>query len=83
MATQDFGTTGSSVFLTGVAYSDSVVKDNFYTVGEGLPGVTITATHTERSRGLSTTSWNSGGYSLPLSAGTYTVTGTGGPWGEP
>ena len=81
MATQDFGTTGSSEFLTGVAYSDAIVKDNFYTVGEGLSGVTITATRTSDNAVFQTTSWSSGGYSLALAAGTYTVTASGGGLG--
>src|SRR6185437_10302523 len=81
MATQDFGTTGSSVFLTGVAYTDAVVKDQFYTVGEGMAGVTITATRASDSAVYQTTSWSSGGYSLALTAGTYTVTASGGGLG--
>jgi uncharacterized protein YkwD len=36
MATEDFASSGSGVFLTGVAYSDGVIEDNFYTPGEGL-----------------------------------------------
>src|SRR5207253_1520873 len=31
MVTEDFATTGSNVFLTGVAYTDAITKDNFYT----------------------------------------------------
>ena len=81
MATQDFGTTGSSVFLTGVAYTDAVTRDNFYTPGEGLAGVTITATRASDNAVFQTTSWTSGGYSLPLAAGTYDVTASGGGLG--
>jgi serralysin len=78
MATQDFGTTGSSVFLTGVAYNDNLVtKNSFYTPGEGLGGVTITAKRLSDNATSSTTTWSSGGYSLALAAGTYTVTASG------
>lgn len=78
MVTEDFARSGSSIYLTGVAYNDIVTKDNFYTPGEGLSGVTITAKRASDNATFSTTSWSSGGYSLALPAGTYTVTATGG-----
>ena len=82
MGTEDFGTSGSSVFLTGVAYDDAAVKkDNFYTPGEGLGGITVTATRTTDNQIFSTTTWASGGYSLALPAGTYNVVGSGGAIG--
>ncbi len=82
MGTEDFATSGSSVFLTGVVYNDSAVtKDNFYTPGEGLTGVTISAKNSSTNAVLSATSWSSGGYSLALPAGTYTVTASGGTLG--
>ncbi len=77
MITEDFAKSGSGVFLTGVAYKDSVTKDNFYTPGEGLAGVTITAKKGDGTT-YKTTTWSTGGYSLPVSAGTYTVTASGG-----
>ncbi len=77
MATEDFASSGNSVFLTGVAYNDKKVKDGFYTPGEGLGGVTITATNLADDQAYTTTTWTSGGYSLALAAGTYRVTATG------
>ena len=70
--------TNGSIYLTGVAYADTTRDDNFYTPGEGLPGVTIIATRTTDQQVFSTTSWSSGGYSLQVPAGTYNVRATGG-----
>ncbi len=82
MVTEDFAYSGSSRFLTGVAYDDRLVsRDNFYTPGEGLGSVTITARRSSDGATFTTTTWSSGGYSLALSAGTYTVTATGGGLG--
>ena len=39
MTTQDFGKSGSSVFLTGVIFNDQVLDNDFYTVGEGIGGI--------------------------------------------
>ena len=36
--TEDFAASGSGSFLTGVAYTDAIKRDHFYTVGEGLGG---------------------------------------------
>lgn len=75
-STHDTATSGQ-VFLTGVAYTDGVVKDNFYTIGEGLGSITITAVNQSTKAVYSTTTWAAGGYSLPLPAGTYDVVGSG------
>lgn len=72
MIGQDFGSRSGNAFLTGVAYTDLVTTDNFYTPGEGIGGVVITATGTAGT--FSTTSGAAGGYALPLPAGTYSVT---------
>jgi len=77
MTTQNFAKTGSSVFLTGVAFDDSVVEDNFYTVGEGIAGITVTAVRQSDNQTFSTTTMNAGGYQLALEPGTYNVTLTG------
>jgi Ca2+-binding RTX toxin-like protein len=78
---QDFAHSGGSFagqsFLTGVAYTDAVVDDDFYTVGEGLAGISVSATRVADGAVFSTTTWSSGGYSLALPAGTYAVTATG------
>jgi hypothetical protein len=61
-------------YLTGVVFTNAN-GSGAYAIGEGLAGVTITATG---NRGhASTTTFASGGYSLPLRAGTYTVTASG------
>ena len=78
MGTEDFAKTGTNVFLTGVAYTDGVVNDDFYTVGEGVGGYTITAVRAGDNATFTTTTWASGGYSLALPPGTYTVTGANG-----
>jgi len=77
MLTTDFATTGSGSFLTGVAYSDTVTPDSFYTPGEGLGGITVTATRASDNAVFTTTTWASGGYSLKLSSGTYSVKSSG------
>jgi serralysin len=81
MLTEDFAKSGTSVFLTGVAYSDGVSNDNFYTPGEGLGGALVRATRASDGAIFQATTWANGGYSLALAAGTYTVTATGGGLG--
>jgi Ca2+-binding RTX toxin-like protein len=81
MATQDFARSGTSVFLTGVAYTDALVADDFYTVGEAAANVTVSAVRTSDGATFSTATWSSGGYSLALPAGTYTVSATNGQVG--
>lgn len=60
------------VFLTGVVFADGNGNGR-YDVGEGLPGVTVSA-----GPAGSVTTFDSGGYSLPLPPGSYTVTASGG-----
>jgi uncharacterized protein YkwD len=62
----------SNSFLTGVVFNDANGNGQ-YAVGEGLGGVTVTA-----SNGAWTTTFASGGYSLELAPGTYSVTFSGG-----
>jgi hypothetical protein len=83
MATQDFAFSGSASFLTGVAYTDKVTANHFYTPGEGLGGLTITALRASDNASFHTTTFSSGGYTLPLDAGTYTVTASGGSLASP
>lgn len=75
-STQDFAAKATT-FLTGVAFTDAVTNDDFYTVGEGLSGITIKATRTSDNAVFTTTTWSSGGYSLALPAGTYNIQGSG------
>lgn len=76
VVTQNFGTRRDyEDQLLGVVIDDRD-GDRFYDAGEGLGGVTVTA---EGDAGIfSTTTWESGGYQLPLLAGSYTVTFSGG-----
>lgn len=78
MITQNFAD-GGRQFITGVAIDDRDA-DRFYDPGEGLGGVTVTAVGGGRS--YSATTWASGGYSLEVAPGTYTVTFTGGALGD-
>jgi hypothetical protein len=67
----------SRAFLTGVVYGDTNGNGQ-YDAGEGLAGVTVTV-----AGAGTTTSFDSGGYALPLSPGTYTVTASGGGLATP
>ena len=72
VVTEDFATTGTAgSFLLGVAYDD-IDKNGFYSVGEGVAGLTVSV------GGATTTSTASGGYTLATSlVGTQTVTLSG------
>jgi hypothetical protein len=69
-------------YLTGVAYNDAN-GNSFFDAGEGLGGVTITATRLSDNQVFSTTTWAAGGYTLALTPGAYTVTASGGGIGTP
>ena len=77
--TIDLATTSrkSNPFLTGVVFQDAAGHGE-YEPGEGLGGVTIRVT-----RAGSTTTFSTGGYSLSLKPGTYTVTASGGGLAAP
>ena len=77
MATVDFAYSANTVFLTGVAYFDDLVPDQFYEPGEGIGGLTITAVRNSDSATFTTTAFSTGGYTIPIEAGTYTVTASG------
>jgi len=81
MTTQNFAKSGNDVFLTGVAFDDTVTDDDFYTVGEGLGGINVTATNSN-GQTFSTTTYGSGGYQLALAAGTYEIDFSGGSLGQ-
>jgi hypothetical protein len=67
----------SPALLAGVVFNDANGNGQ-YDIGEGLGGVTISVAGVG-----STTTFDSGGYSLPLPPGTYTVTAQGGALGFP
>jgi len=76
--TQDFGTSVNAVpLVTGVIYNDAN-GNNFYDIGEGISGVTITPS----SGDYYAISSSSGGYAFPVpSSGTVTVTASGNGFG--
>lgn len=77
--TQDFGNRfyfGNS-WLLGVAFDDGIIDDDFYTSGEGLAGIDVTAVNTITGDSFTTTTWNAGGYQMQLATGTYDVTFSG------
>ncbi len=78
MTTQKFGYNNDGPFITGVAYTDTN-NDNFYTVGEGISGITVEAVDIANiSNNFTTTTWDAGGYSLDVAPNaTYDVTFSG------
>lgn len=77
MVTQDFATSGDTVFVTGVVYTDNVKKDNFFSVGEQVAGLAVDG------GGPTDTTGSGGGYELQYaSGGTKTVTFGGGVFVE-
>jgi hypothetical protein len=76
LVSQDFALRSGPSFLVGVAYTDAA-HTHSYQIGEGLGGVTITATRQGDGAVFSTTTWTAGGYSLALDPGTYAVTASG------
>ena len=77
--TEMFGNTGDT-YLTGVVIEDAD-GDSFYDMGEGQGGVKITAW--DGTNAYATATWDSGGYTLELPAGTYTVRFEGGDLDAP
>jgi serralysin len=73
MATQNFAKSGYNVFLTGVTYDDLVFDDDFYSVKEGLAGITVTAVRQSDNSTFTTTTMAAGGYQMALPQGTYNV----------
>lgn len=65
-------TTDTRPYLTGVVYRDTNGNGK-YDAGEGIGGATVTT-----SGGQTTTTWATGGYSLRVSPGHYTVSVSGG-----
>jgi hypothetical protein len=74
MLTEDFGGHGTGNFVTGVAYNDAN-HDGAYDPGEGLGGLTVTATGATGT--FTTTTMAAGGYDLQIPTGSYDVTFSG------
>ncbi|WP_449221394.1 CAP domain-containing protein [Tistrella mobilis] len=73
IVTADFATSGSSRFITGVAYDD-FNHDNFYNIGEGYGGLDLQIS-ADGSSTTSTTTSTAGGYALAFpTGGVATVT---------
>jgi serralysin len=70
--TEDFARSGTGSFLTGVAYTDKN-GDHAYDPGEGLGGLTVDAVNAAGTH-FTTTTLDAGGYNLPLTPGSYSVT---------
>lgn len=76
VTTQHLGTRWNyEAQLLGVVIDDED-GDDFYDIGEGMGGVTITASGSAGT--FTTTSWASGGYQMVLPDGVYTLTFSGG-----
>ncbi|MCI0380716.1 MAG: hypothetical protein L0215_24290 [Gemmataceae bacterium] len=81
--TQDFGNRNfGNAFLVGSVFLDIDIN-GYYDIGEGLAGVTITATPTSGRQPLSTVSTAAGGYQIQLAPGTYNLTASGGALSAP
>ncbi len=71
VATQDFGAqTNEQSQVVGVAYNDPN-NTGFYTSGQGVGNVQITAVNLATGQVSSTQTWASGGYELSLAPGQY------------
>ncbi len=66
----DFGAKAGNSFLTGVVITDTTVANNFYNVGEGLSGVTVSVSN--GSTTVNTTTNGGGGYQIQLARGPTT-----------
>ena len=76
MVTENFGNPGGQHFITGVAYDDSVEEDKFYTMGEGLGAVTVTAVRESDGMIFTAETGEAGGYGMQVPDGVYAVTAT-------
>ncbi len=65
MTTQNFGTSGTPVFITGVAYNDTWVDDDFYSIGEGRSGVKVSV-FSDGTLVRSSSTGTSGGYAVRI-----------------
>ncbi len=76
MATENFATSGSKYFVTGVAINDAN-GNKFYDVGEARANVRVSITTAGATAGSDTTE-AAGGYAVGVAAGTHSVTFSGG-----
>ena len=78
MGAQSYSLQRGDRFITGVAFDDLQITDDFYSIGEGLGGIEITATRNSDQLAISTTTGPSGGYALQAPDGTYVIEAKGG-----
>jgi Ca2+-binding RTX toxin-like protein len=64
MVTQDFASSGDKVFITGVVYNDTVINDNFFSVGEQVVNKTVSSAGAGSDK-----TGAGGGYELLYSSG--------------
>jgi Ca2+-binding RTX toxin-like protein len=81
MATENFGLSGTKVFVTGVAINDTN-GNNFYDVGEARGNVNISVSTLSVLDGTDITE-AAGGYSVATATGTHVVTFSGGGLAAP
>jgi Ca2+-binding RTX toxin-like protein len=81
MATENFGLSGSKVFVSGVAISDAN-GNNFYDVGEARGNVNVSVSTAGVLEGTDLTE-AAGGYSVATGTGTHTITFSGGGLASP
>jgi len=81
MTVQNFAMTrrNGQFYITGVAYTDAIVDDDFYSMGEGIGGITVTAVDVNNpANSFSTTTMQAGGYMILVPGNAeYTVTFSG------
>ena len=75
LAAQDFAYQSGDPYLTGVAFADTLKTDNFYSPGEGMDLVVVTARAAD-GKAYADRTRPAGSYAIQLPAGTYTVTAT-------
>ena len=75
--TEEFGSSGTQSFLTGVVYNDKD-GDHFYGMNEAVQGVTATVTNAAGGAVGSDATGSGGGWSVGEPGGTYAVTFSGG-----
>ncbi len=80
LTTQNFGTRNGTPIVTGVAYDDTTVNDDFYSVGEGRSGITVTV---DQAVDQATTTAPAGGYAVTGAAGAADIVFSGGGLGAP
>jgi hypothetical protein len=77
IVSQEFGWRSGNPILTGSIYLDWAGA-GMYEPGEGYGGVTIRAVGLNGQGVFQTSTWSTGGYSLPLPPGSYAITASGG-----